>query len=297
MEVNKSIRKMGRRVLGPRLTGSVRRVFIPGVSKLPEYQLQLEGRIALEIGGPSENFGEDGFLPVYRVLERVDNCLYSAQTVWTGVVQGGKTFQYHFEKEKGFQFICDATDLKPIPPASYGCVLASHCLEHVANPLRALHEWRAALKPDGFLLLILPHKDGTFDWRRPATIMSHTLQDWENNVGEDDLTHLSEILALHDLSKERPPVSPEQFRQRGMENSVHRTLHHHVFDTPTAVAMIDQAGFEIVRVDTVKPCHIVILARNCISRPCNDEFLSAYADCRRLSPFPSDRNPGEQRQR
>ena len=134
-------------------------------------------------------------------------------------------------KPAGSQYICEATELKPIADRSYECVLASHCLEHVANPLRALAEWKRILKDDGLLLLVLPHKDGTFDCRRPVTTLAHMVEDYEKQIGEDDLTHLPEILALHDLEKDKPAGSPEEFRARSLENRANRALHHHVFDT------------------------------------------------------------------
>ena len=263
MQLTKSIRNIARRALGRGLTRRLRRAFSPRLSSVASYELLLAGRQALEIGGPSDIFSDDGFLPLYRVLERVDNCLFSARTVWTGEVQGGRTFRCHPQTEQGFQFICEATDLNPIQSGSYDCILASHCLEHVANPLRALEEWKRALKEDGILLLILPHKDCTFDWGRPTTSLHHMIEDRDRSVGEDDLSHLPEILALHDLSKDKRAGSHEQFRQRCLANYSHRAMHHHVFDSPTAVAMVDYAGFKVIRVDTVKPYHIIILARRC----------------------------------
>jgi len=60
------------------------------------------------------------------------------------------------------------------------------------------------------------------------------MTDYANNVGEDDLTHLPEILALHDLSRDEAAGTPEQFHQRCLDNISKRAIHHHVFDTHTA---------------------------------------------------------------
>jgi SAM-dependent methyltransferase len=219
----------------------------------------------------------------------LDNCLFSARTIWTGDVQDGGNFQYHPLKRPGNQFVCEATDLKPIKDSAYECVLASHCLEHMANPLRALAEWRRVLHQNGLLLLILPHKDGTFDWRRPTTGVAHMIEDLDNKVGEDDLTHLPEILALHDLEKDKPAGSKEEFQQRCAQNYSNRALHHHVFDTWTAVALVDHAAFQVLRVDTAKPYHIIMLAQRCDRIRDNSAFLGPQADYRLRSPFPSDR--------
>jgi SAM-dependent methyltransferase len=224
---------------------------------------------------------------VYRVLAGLDNCTFSPQTIWEGEIKAGRTFQFHPKKDPGFQFICEAADLKPIQNSAYEFVLASQCLEHMANPLRALGEWKRVLKQDGVLLVVLPHKEGTFDWRRPITPLAHMIEDHKNGVGEEDLTHLPEILALHDLRQDILAGSPEQFRQRCMENAMKRAMHHHVFDTFSALQLIDYAGFEVIRADAFKPYHIIILSRVWQGTPDNWRFLSGGAGYRRRSPFSS----------
>ena len=253
------------------------------------YLSRLAGKRAIEIGGPSNLlFGDDGPLPIYGALGSADNCLYASQTIWAETTPG-QTFKYHPRKPAGIQYVCEAADLKPIADRNYEAVLACHCLEHVANPLRALAEWKRVLKEDGLLLLVLPHKDGTFDWRRPVTRLAHMVEDYEKQIGEDDLTHLPEILALHDLEKDKAAGSPEQFRARSLENRVNRALHHHVFDTGTAVQLVDRASFQVIQVENFLPCHIVILARSSGGTPRNAQFLRANANYRRHSPFPADR--------
>jgi len=259
------------------------------VPHIIEYQSRLFGTCGIEIGGPSEMFGDHGGLPLYGSLERLDNCLFSARTLWTGVVQTGPCFKYDRSKPPGNQFICEASDMKSIGDSTYDCVLACHCLEHVANPLRALKEWARILKAGGQLLIILPHKNGTFDWRRPTTELHHIIEDNEQNVNEDDLTHLAEVLALHDLSKDPAAGTLEEFRRRCLDNQTNRAMHHHVFDTFSAVALLDHAGFEVIMVDTVKPFHIVILARRCQGVPDNKRFFDPGAESYRNSSFASDR--------
>jgi hypothetical protein len=229
----------------------------------------------------------DGAVPVYDRLKSLDNCLYGRSTIWTGEVCEGNSFRYHHGKPLGTQFICDATDLQPIESGSYECVLACHCLEHIANPLRALAEWKRVLKDDGLLLLIVPHKDGTFDWRRPVTPLAHMIEDYENAMGEEDLTHLPEILQLHDLSKDLPAGTKEEFRQRCLANHLNRAMHHHVFDTRVALSAVSHVGLQILRVDNLAPCHILILAGR-TGRVDNRRFLQLGDERWTRSPFPSD---------
>jgi SAM-dependent methyltransferase len=288
MQIVKLARAAVRRVLGPELVRDMRRRFHRKLPDLQAYRTFLSGRRGLEIGGPSGILSDDGPLPIYDVLASLDNCLYSESTIWTGSVSEGETFHYHPSKPPGAQIICDATDLGSIKDRSYEVVLASHCLEHVANPLKALAEWNRVLRNNGALLLILPHKDGTFDWRRPTTTLDHMIEDYAKQTTEDDLTHLDEILALHDLQKDWKAGSPQKFRERCLENRVNRAMHHHVFDTGSAISVVDYAGLRIIRADTFPPYHIMILAVRSDGTPNNSGFMGAGAPHKNRSPFPSD---------
>src|SRR5271154_2144391 len=229
--------------------------------------------------------GANGELPVYDVLGSLDNCLYGRNTIWTGEVLEGNTFLYQPERRPGVQIICDATNLHSVKDSSYECVLACHCLEHIANPLRALAEWKRVLRDDGLLLLILPHKDGTFDWRRPTTPLAHMIEDYESAVGEEDLTHLPEILELHDLSRDKEAGTKEQFRQRCQENHLNRAMHHHVFDTMAALRIVNHGGFKVVRVDNLKPFHIIILASRTDQMVDNSAFMQPGGERWNRIPF------------
>jgi SAM-dependent methyltransferase len=282
-------RKVLTKALGERVTSSIRRRLVNKIPRFRDYKSLFADRSGLEIGGPSEIFGEFGSIPIYKVLKSLDNCLYSSTTIWTGQSDVGEQFQYLSTKKPGIQFICEATELFQVKNESYECVLASHCLEHVANPLKALGEWKRVLRQEGLLFLLLPHKDGTFDWRRPVTTLQHVIQDFERQVGEDDISHLEEVLALHDLDRDKAAGSPEQLRQRCLQNVTNRAIHHHVFDTPTAIKFVDCAGFQVVRATTFEPHHIVIVARRTKGKPNNGTFLAGNWAGLRQSCFPSDR--------
>jgi len=287
--LTQTVKAAARKILSPRAVRYIRRCFQRHLPALELYRSFLRGKRGLEIGGPSGVFSDEGPMPIYDVLASLDNCLYSDRTIWTGDVRGGESFRYHEQKAPGRQIFCEASKLESVGDASYSCVLASHCLEHVANPFLALSEWRRVLEEDGLLLLLLPHKDGTFDWRRPTTTLAHMKDDYTNNVGEDDLTHLAEILELHDLAKDPAAGTPEQFRQRCLENQTHRAIHHHVFDTLSALQTVDHAGFKIMRVDLLLPFHIIILASRGDGVVDNGPYLEKGSELLRRSPFVSDR--------
>ena len=288
MPFRNATRAIARGILGQRLTArvawNVRRTF----GFVAHYRRPLRSKLGIEIGGPSDMLARDGGIPIYDVLQSLDNCLYAGNTIWTGEVRAGNTFNYDSAKRPGTQFICDSTDLQSIEDSKYDCVLACHCLEHIANPLRALGEWKRVLTENGLLLLILPHKDGGFDWRRPITPLTHMIRDYENNVREDDLTHLPEILELHDFSRDPGAGTKEHFRERCLANHMNRAMHHHVFDTRTALETLDHMGFKLIRVDYIQPLHIMILASRGDPPVDNRQFLKSNSKHLRRSPFASD---------
>jgi SAM-dependent methyltransferase len=214
-----------------------------------KYQSFVENKYGIEIGGPSALFRT--VLPVYGFVGGLDGVNFSTDTVWEGRIKAGENFNYDKDKS-GRQFISEASDLSEIPTAGYDFLLSSNCLEHVANPIKALTEWKRVIKHHGALILVLPNKESNFDHRRPDTKFEHLLDDFAHDVGEDDLTHLDEILALHDLPMDPPAGDLEHFRQRSLKNFENRTLHHHVFDVQLIEELLDHVGFEIVDMTATK---------------------------------------------
>lgn len=53
----------------------------------------------------------------------------------------------------------DATFMHGVADETYDFVYASHILEHIANATLALKNWWRILKPGGFLILYVPHRD------------------------------------------------------------------------------------------------------------------------------------------
>jgi SAM-dependent methyltransferase len=180
--------------------------------------------------------------------------------------------------------------LDVIEDASYDVVMASHTLEHIANPLRALAEWRRILGTDGHLVLVLPHLQNTFDHKRPVTAIEHIEEDFARSTGEDDTTHVQEFIELCDLKRVPDPLSRRAFEQRTRESVVNRTLHHHVFDTDLVVQLLDRAGCQLLWVETALPFHIVAVARANGPEPDNSDFLAPTAGWRRESVFRRDRS-------
>jgi SAM-dependent methyltransferase len=219
----------------------------------------VKDQAGLEIGGPSWVF-RDWYapLPIYNAVASLDNCVFSQKTVWES---HSESYAFRSDKAAGRTIICDGSDLSLLPDDSYDFILSSHNLEHIANPVKALREWQRIVHPGGALILVLPNYAKTFDHRRDPTTVSHMLDDFNRNTREDDLTHLPEILQLHDLSMDLPAGTTEEFRQRSLRNFTNRCLHHHVFNENNSKELLSAIGIEVLAVETAWPFHIFLLAR------------------------------------
>jgi SAM-dependent methyltransferase len=212
------------------------------LSEHRDFERLLSGQTGLEVGGPSNFFLRT--LPLYRVAHAVDQLNFSAETVWSRSTSAHR-FDSSPALQRGLTITCDGTDLSSVSTGSYDFLLSCHNLEHIANPLKALLEWTRVVRSAGHVLLIVPNKTGNFDHRRPDTAFEHVLTDFDNQADERDLTHLDEILALHDLDRDREAGTPEQFEARSLLNFENRCLHHHVFSLTLVFAMFRYVGLRV----------------------------------------------------
>jgi SAM-dependent methyltransferase len=251
----------------------------------------VKGCAGIEVGGLSGVFATRGILPLYENVDSLDNCNFATTTTWEGVISVGETFRFSKLRPPGKQFVAETTNLTGIEDESYDFLLSSHVLEHSANAIQVLSEWRRIVKSGGTLVLLIPHKDGTFDHRRPVTTLSHFIDDYAAGVKEDDLTHLEEILQFHDLRRDPGAGSVADFEQRSRANLQNRCLHHHVFDTTSVAKLLDHVELELLTVEPIQPNHIVVVAQKprAGSKPDNSRILSSLPKELLRSPFKSDR--------
>jgi ubiquinone/menaquinone biosynthesis C-methylase UbiE len=214
--------------------------------RIPNYKLILEKlkncNKIIEIGGPSSNFFTR--IPLYQKIKSLDIVNYSKYTIWEKHINQKKNCNY-FSNRYGNQIISEAVNLDKIKDNTYDAVLSSHCLEHIANPLKALFEKSRILKSGGYFLLILPKKKNNFDHKRPYTTFEHLIKDYKNNVNEDDLTHYDEIILLHDIYRDGFK-NRNEFMERSKENYINRCFHHHVFNKKLIYNMLTYTNFNIM---------------------------------------------------
>lgn len=227
-------------------------------SKIPNCKELLElvdKKQGLEIGGPSGVFSKNNYFPIYEFIKNIDNVNYDKSTIWENCTPENGNY---FNGKIRHQYICDGTNLKPIKSDSYDFLLSSNNLEHIANPLKALLEWRRVIKKNGVMILVLPRKKSNFDQNREVTKMDHIRKDYDQNMGEDDLTHVKEILQFHDLKRDPHAGDFNNFQKRSLDNYRNRALHHHVFDEALLKEMIKEIDMEVAFCSSSPTDHFIV---------------------------------------
>lgn len=235
------------------------KIFNRKIPELKGWQKSFIEKNGIEIGGPSAIFQSTGYLPLYPVIKNLDGVNFSSSTMWEGHLKEGNHF--NFGGKYGYQFILEGVQMDTIDNNSYDFLLSCNSLEHIANPIAAVLEWKRVIKPDATILLILPRKEANFDHRRSFTTIEHLVQDYENKTGEDDLTHLEEILQLHDLKRDLQAKTFKNFKSRGENNIGNRGIHHHIFNQNLLSQLAGFCNLKVLLQYTSLSDHFILLQK------------------------------------
>ena len=88
----------------------------------------------------------------------------------------------------------DVDRLGALDDDSQDFVIASHILEHLADPLGLLDEIHRVVRPGGIALILLPDRRRTFDHRRQPTSLDHLVAEHRAKVTEVDDDHIVEFI-------------------------------------------------------------------------------------------------------
>ncbi len=71
-------------------------------------------------------------------------------------------------------------------------VLSSHVIEHFFDPIKALKEWIRVLKTGGYIFIIVPHKERTFDGNRKLTSLDELINRHDSTLNISDYCFMSD---------------------------------------------------------------------------------------------------------
>ena len=124
-------------------------------------------------------------------------------------------------------YVTDAANLSFAADETLDFVCSSHVLEHLANPLKAIAEWKRVIKKGGIIYAGVPDKRHTFDCKRGRTPLSHLIDDFEKDVDQTDTTHIAEFIEKFN-ENESCDSNSEQFPSHVVDNPESH-VHHHVW--------------------------------------------------------------------
>jgi SAM-dependent methyltransferase len=198
-----------------------------------------------EFGGPSPLFDEYG---IYSQFPNIDGYNIFENNYWQ------KEFKENY-RGTGKQFNQDVVEIKQ--DQRYDLILCSHVIEHIANPLKALHNWGQVLNENGLILSIIPDKSMMFDCKRPVTSISHLVSDWYNKIEENDETHVDEALKLFVNNGD---YDYGNYVKSSKNNLLYRAIHHHCFNEKLIKQMFEFVFYDVIYQEQ-RGMHIITIVK------------------------------------
>jgi hypothetical protein len=121
----------------------------------------------------------------------------------------------------------DGPDLEAVDGSRYDFFVATDVLEHLADPIGFLRRVAGIMRVGALLLLVVPDRDFTFDFRRRRTSWRHLEREHRQGVTIVDDDHVLDHLRL--ATGGGVPSDPEERRLR-IEDARRSSIHAHVWD-------------------------------------------------------------------
>ncbi len=118
----------------------------------------------------------------------------------------------------------DVERLSALADESQDFVVASHLLEHLADPLTQLDDMHRVLKRGGVALIFLPDRRYTFDRKRSPTPLEHLIADHRDRVTVVSDDHMEDHLRKTGVWQES---WTEEDRRREFAFNRERSIHVH----------------------------------------------------------------------
>lgn len=150
----------------------------------------------------------------------------------------------NLEGRTEIDYVTDAANLSFAGDGSQDFVCSSHVLEHIANPLKAIGEWKRVIKKKGIIYAGVPDKRYMFDHKRQRTPLSHLIDDFEKGVDQTDKTHVSDFLENWD-KKGVCCDSREQLTEH-VSGGLESRVHHHVWIVEDVQEIFEYMDLRIV---------------------------------------------------
>lgn len=144
----------------------------------------------------------------------------------------------------------------PFKDATLDYVVSAHVIEHFFDPVKALREWYRVIRPGGYIFIIAPHRDRTFDKDRDVTPVAELMDRATGKLRISDYARPATAQARARLpggAEATPHLLVRDKRAAKLDEGwdyFDRDDHHHwsVWRTEDFVALVKRLGYPIVEV-------------------------------------------------
>lgn len=139
----------------------------------------------------------------------------------------------------------DGETLATVDDDSQDFIVANHFLEHTADPIGAIGNHLAKLRPGGVLFYAVPDKRYSFDFRREVTPLAHLIRDHDEGPEVSRREHYDEwgLLVTGTDEEREAPNWPERGAEmaRALEAEDY-SIHHHVWTESAFLELLLHCG-------------------------------------------------------
>ncbi len=132
----------------------------------------------------------------------------------------------------------DVDGLSALDDGSQDFVIASHLLEHLADPLRQLEEIHRVLRRGAVVIIFLPDRRFTFDRRRAATPLEHLVADHRDRATVVSDEHVEDYLRKTD---DWDGSWTDEERLAQFELHRRRSIHVHCWSQGEFIAVVEHS--------------------------------------------------------
>jgi len=139
----------------------------------------------------------------------------------------------------------DLDRLENLGEASQDFVIASHVLEHLANPLAMLVDIHRVLRPGALLVLLIPDRRKTFDRDRAPTPLTHLIDEYQRDVREVDDAHILDFLRGTSTNLDDQSEISDAYTSAHISLHRRRSVHAHVWNFDEFSEVLEYATEEL----------------------------------------------------
>ncbi len=164
-------------------------------------------------------------------------------------------------------YICPC-DTIPVEDERYDFLYASHLLEHLNNPIKALLEWRRILKVSGKIILIMPD----------CRLFIHDRKRFD--IAEQRGQFIAELELLNEQYKNNIPNAPEDWQNYQFWHYAYYYEHNYLWSLKQASELLEYLEFKIIESFESKPEFVELFDRLLLNK-----YLSQLFDKERQEKF------------